>query len=297
MKAAPFLAALALAACGAPGTGLSTIPGDGAGAPRMTNDILGGAPAAKMKVMLFDAPIAGMSGVKVNIGIDGLQLVTVSGSAVPFVTNSKPDVVNLLDLRDHSADFNGSAPAGVYRAVRMLVDSASSNVTFGQMTIPIIWGTPGHPTTAPVVAIDFPCTFALTGFNGPPLQVSLDFNVLHSVKFAHGAIYVQPSVSAAGSAAQIAGSVQNNAGKPVATAAVLAVDVLGHVVNSTVTASDGSFTIHALPAGIYSIQVKNHYVTAVGDTVTAVGADAGAAPSATVILAPNDNVNLSPFVD
>ena len=296
MKAALFLVALALTACSAPGSSLGTIPSE-SGAPRTTNDILGGAPAAKLKLMLFDAPLTGMPGLKVNIGIDGLQLVSITGSAVPFVTNTKPDVVNLLDLQSHSRDFVGSAPIGAYSAVRMLVDSATSNVTIGNMTIPIIWGTPGHPTTAPVVAIDFPCTFALTALTGTPPQISMDFNVLHSVKFSNGAIYVQPSVSAASAAAQVAGTVQNKAGKPVASAAVLAVDALGHVVNSTVTGSNGSYTIHALPPGLYSIQVKNSYVTAVGETITATGADAGAAPATTVILAPNDDVQLHALVD
>ena len=154
MKAALFLVALALTACSAPGSSLGTIPSESSGAPRTTNDILGGAPAAKLKLKLFDAPVTGMPGLKVNIGIDGLQLVTVTGSAVPFVTNSKPDVVNLLDLQSQSRDFEGTAPIRAHRAVRMLVDFASSNVTIGKMTIPIIWGTPGHPTTAPVVAID-----------------------------------------------------------------------------------------------------------------------------------------------
>jgi len=297
MKAALFLAALALTACSAPGSSLGTIPSESSGAPRTTNDFLGGAPAAQMKVMLYDAPIAGMSGVKVNIGIDGLQLVTATGGAVPFVANARRDVVNLLDLQSHSEDFNGKAPIGVYTAVRMLIDSGSSNVTIGKFTIPIHWGSPGNPVSAPVIAVDFPCTFAVTGIPGPPPQISMDFNVLHSVKFANGAIYVQPSVSAASSAAQIAGKVQNQAGMPVSSAAVLAVDMLGHVVNSTITAADGSYAIHALPAGIYTIQVKNNYVTAVGETVTATGADAGAAPSATEVLAPNENVHLPAFVD
>jgi hypothetical protein len=277
MKAAPFLAALALAACSAPGSSLSTIPLDAAGAPRTTHDIFGGAPS--MRVMLYDAPIAGMPGVKVNIAINGVQLVTALGSAVPFVTNEKPEVVNLLDLQKDPEVFNGKAPAGAYTK------------------LPIVWGTPGHATTAPVIAVDFPCSFVLATKQGAPLKVSLDFNILHSVKFANGTIYVKPSVSAAGSAAQVTGMVLNSEGEPVTSAAVLAVDALGRVVNSTITGSDGSFAIHALPAGIYSIQVKNSYVTALGETVTAVGADGGTSPSTTVILSPDDNVKLPAFVD
>ena len=50
----------------------------------------------------------------------------------------------------------------------------------------------------------------------------MDFNVLHSVKYVNGTIYVMPSVTAANAAAQVSGKVQNKAGKPVGTAAVLA---------------------------------------------------------------------------
>ena len=298
MKAALFLAALALAACGAPGSSLGTLPSaESTGAARTTNDILGGAPAAKLSLKLYDAPITGMPGLKVNIGIEGWQLVTATGKAVPFITNSQPDVVNLLDLQRDAKEYDGGAPIGAYTAARLLVDTKTSNVRIGNMTIPIYWGTPGKVTRASVVAIDFPCTFVVTGLLNHAPQISMDFNVLHSVKFANGAIYVQPVVSAAAAAAQVSGQVVSQAGRPVGNAAVLALDALGHVVNSTATGADGSYAIHALPAGLYTIQVKNSYVTAAGDTITATGADAGAMPATSVILAPNDNLDLAPLVD
>jgi hypothetical protein len=297
MKAALFLVALALTACSAPGSSLGTLPSESSSAPRGTNDILGGAPSARMSLMLYDAPVTGIPGLKVNIGIEGWQLVTATGMAVPFETNSHADVVNLLDLQQNAKTYTGAAPIGAYSAARLLVDAKTSNVKIGNMTIPILWGTPGHVSTASVVAVDFPCTFVVTGLLGKGPQISLDFNVLHSVKFANGAIYVQPVVAAANAAAEVEGTVQNQAGKPVASAAVLAVDALGHVVNSTVTSSNGSYTIHALAAGVYSIQVKNSYVTAAGETITATGADAGATPATTVILAPNEDVDLPALVD
>ncbi|HEY0395162.1 MAG TPA: DUF4382 domain-containing protein [Candidatus Elarobacter sp.] len=298
MKAALFLAALTLAACSTPGSSLNAIPSEsGSSVAKTPSVLLGGPPLVRLNVALFDAPLAGMNGVKVNIGIDGVQLVASNGTAVPFVSNQQPDVVNLLDLQNHSENFNGKAPAGSYSVVRVLIDRTSSNVTIGNFTIPIIWGTAAKPLTASVIAVDFPCNFTLLAVNGRPPTVTLDFNVLHSVRFANGRIYVQPTVVAANNAAQVSGSVLNRAGKPVTTAAVLAVDMLGHVVNSTVTASDGSYTIHALPAGIYTIQVKNSYVTAQGDTVTASGADAGAAPSTPAVLAPNDDLDLPTLVD
>jgi hypothetical protein len=297
MKAALFLAALALAACGAPGSGITTLPSESGSAPRATNEILGGAPSARMALMLYDAPITGMPGLKINIGIDGWQLVSATGTAVPFVTNGGPDIVNLLDLQHAPKNYTGTAPLGLYSAARLLVDTKTSNVKIGNLTIPILWGTPGKVTTAPVIAVDFPCTFAVTGLPGPGPQISLDFNVLHSVKFANGAIYVQPVVAAANAAAQIAGRVVNKAGTPVGSAAVLALDPLGRVVNSTATGSDGNYVLHALPAGVYSIQVRNSFVTASGETLTAVGADAGAAPSTSAILTPNDTEQLPALVD
>jgi hypothetical protein len=233
-----------------------------------------------------------MSNVKVNIGIDAVQLLQSDGSAVPFVTNAQPDVVNLLDLQEKSEDFKGNAPIGVYKGVRVLIDTSSSGVKIGNFSIPIVW-----PTTAAVQSVDFPVSYAITGIPGPPPTVTLDFNVMHSVRFANGKIYVQPNVVAANAAAQVKGRVQNRAGKPVSSAAVLAIDALGHVVNSTVTDADGDFNLHALPAGFYTIQVKNSYVTALGDTITAVGADANASPSARAVLGPNDNLNVNTLID
>jgi hypothetical protein len=299
MKAALFLAALTLAACSTPGSALNAIPPESSATSvaKVPSVLLGGPPLAKLEVSLFDAPIAGLNGVKVNIGIDGVQLLDRSGAAVPFVSESQPDIVNLLDLQSHSEDFNGNAPAGTYSGVRMLIDTSSSSVILGKFSIPIVWGSASAPTTAKVIAVDFPCTFTLTQVNLQPPKVTLDFNVLHSVRYVNGRIYVQPTVVAANNAALVSGRVLNQAGKPVTTAAVLAVDALGHVVNSTVTDSGGNYTIHALPAGIYSIQVKNSYVTAQGETITASGADAGAAPSTPAVLAPNENLKLPNLVD
>ncbi len=300
MKAALLLAALGLAACSAPGSTVGSLPAGAIGAPRDANDILGSPPAKyPMQVALFDAPLTGFQNVKVNIGILGVQLLQSSG-AVPFVTNPKADVVNLLELQSHSEDFNGQAPGGQYAGVRMLIDPTSSNVTIGNFRLPIVWGSPGNPTTSPVVAVDFPCSFTLSAANqllGGTAKVTLDFNVMQSVRFVNGTIYVQPSVTAASMAAQLRGVVRNQAGKAVSNATVLALDASGRVVNSTVTLNDGSFALHALPPGLYAITVKNQYVTSAGETITAVNADAGAAPTAYVILSPQDNVNLGALTD
>jgi len=299
MKAVVLLAALALASCSGPVSTLSGLPAGSGSSFKTPSDVLGAPPMLKspLKVSLFDAPVTGIPEIKINIGIDAVQLVNSGGTAVPYVTNAKPDVVNLLDLQNHSEDFDGTAPVGMYSAVRILIDPKTTNVTIGKFVIPILWGTAAQPLTSSVVAVDFPCTFVLSALPGPPPHVTLDFNVLRSVKFANGAIYVQPSVSAASSAAQVKGHVKNAAGKNVANATVLALDALGNVVNNTVTGSDGSFQLHALAAGIYTIQVRNSYVTPLGETITASGNDAGAAPSIPTVLGPNDNLDLHDITD
>jgi carboxypeptidase family protein/uncharacterized protein DUF4382 len=298
-----FLASLAvvltLTACNVSGLSSSAVPGLSGGNPRETQDFLGGAPAAKVRVALFDAPLHNMPGVKVNVALAGVQLLTSTG-ALPFITYSQPQVVNLIDLQHNALTFDGTAPSGQYTGVRLLIESAHSNVTIGAMTIPIIWGSPGHPDTSPVIAVDFRVAFAagqLLSLNTAPTTITLDFNVMQSVRFANGTIYVQPSVTAANAAAQVTGTIKNRAGKPVANASVLATDLTGHVINATATASDGTFVLHALTAGAYTIVVKNTYVTASGETIAATANDAGAAPSQLVVLSPGDNLKLDSLVD
>jgi len=296
MKAALLVAALALTACGSAGSS-STIPGDNGAGPRLRQDLLGRPPAFQLSIALFDAPLANIPNVKVNVGLDGVQLLAASGS-VPFLTNDKPQVVNLLDLQDHALQFNGSAPAGHYTGIRLLVDSANSGVVVGGHTFPIVWGAPGNATTASVVAVDFACAFDLgsIGTNGPT-KITLDFNVMQSVRFVNATFYVEPSVTAANAAGQVAGKVLNRAGKPVSNAAVVALDLSGHTVNSTLTKSDGNYVLHALPPGMYTIAVKNTFVTAGGETITAVNADPGAAPSQAIVLSPEDELELGALVD
>ena len=235
---------------------------------------------------------------KVNVAVAGVQLLTNVG-AVPFISYSQPKVVNLIDLQKNAFTFDGTAPIGSYTGVRMLIETAHSSVVVGNMTIPIVWGAPGQPSTSPVIAVDFNVAFAAGNLlkGNKPTTITLDFNVMQSVRFANGTIYVQPSVTAANAAAQASGTIKNRAGKPVSNASVLAMDLTGRQINVTATGTDGKFVLHALPPGAYTIVVKNSYVTASGETITATGNDAGAAPSQLVVLSPEDQLELDSLVD
>ena len=176
---ASLAVALSLTACNVAGTS-SIVPGS-AGAARETQDLLGGAPAAHIHVALYDAPLNGLPGVKVNVALAGVQLLNSAG-AVPFVSYPQPKIVNLIDLQNNALNFDGNAPAGQYSGVRLLIASAQSNVSIGNMTIPIVWGSPGHPTTSPVVAVDFSVAFAASALPGVEAPtITLDFNVMQSV--------------------------------------------------------------------------------------------------------------------
>ncbi len=145
---------------------------------------------------------------------------------------------------------------------------------------------PGAAVGAPRDARDF--------LGGAPAS---KITLMQSLRFANAGTDVQPSVTAANAAAQVTGTIKNRAGKPVANASVLANDLTGHVINATATAADGTFTLHALTPGAYTIAVKNSYVTASGETITATGNDTGAAPSQFVVLSPGENLQSDSLVD
>jgi hypothetical protein len=292
-----LIATLLLADCTSSGLSSSAVPNAPTSAFRQPLDVLGGAPTKLFPVQLalFDAPIPNAGGAQVNVALEGIQLL--SGTTTSTFSTFRPEKnVNLIALQKGAMRFDGHVPAGPYTGVRLLIDTAKSNVVLFGYKIPIVWGSPGNPSPAAVIAVDFNVAFGVGG-GGGDTKVTLDFNVMESVKFANGAIYVQPSVTAANAAAQAQGRVRNAAGKPVYDATVLALDLSGHIVNSTATAADGTFVLHALPPGQYTIVVQNSYTTSAGTPVNASGNDAGAAPTQSIVLSPEDNLDLGTLID
>lgn len=296
-------AALLLASCSGAGLSSSAVPNAPSSVSRQPLDLLGGAPGRSMSTLhlsLFDAPIPGAAGAQVNVALEGIQLLS-GTNATTFQTFMPEALINLIALQKNPMWFEGKAPDGAYTGVRLLIDTKRSAVVLAGHTFPIVWGSPGNPSTAAVIAVDFNVAFGVGkaggNANNGVTQLTLDFNVMQSIKIVNGTIYVQPSVTAANAAGQANGNVRNAAGKPVDDATVLAVDTSGHVVNSTATASDGSFILHALPPGEYTIVVKNSYTTTAGVLVTASGNDAGAAPTQNVVVSPEENLELDTLID
>lgn len=311
MKAVlPLLAVLGLAACSSlPAVSTSALPGS-TGGTRGASDLLGAAPLKpkKLLVSLFDAPLPG--NLAINIAIDGVQLLN-GNTVTDWESFSSPDVVDLLQLQSSSHDFNDYAPDGKYTGLRMLVDPVASNVTINGMNIPLVWGVSsttsantriGGGTTA-AIPIDFKVNFTVGGTaagasNNGNTHLALDFNVLQSVKFQNGAIYITPSTSAAENPGDVKGSVLNLAGKGVGNATVTLANLNGVVVNVTSTAGNGKFDLHAVPPGTYNITVQNTYMSKSGNAVSASGFDAGVTPpSTTVTVGPEQKLQLDPLTD
>lgn len=327
LSAVALAALIGGSACSAPSGTSSVSPSlaDTQSSVRHTQDTTGGPPVfglpATVVVDLFDAPMALGPNAQVNVAIDGVNVVA-EGTAYPLVSYASPQVVNLLQLQQVADAIQGQLPAGSYSSLELLVDPSQSNVVDNQgNTYPMVfrsgkgrWGwsssrrsaprgtasavrgtedTAGGPPTLYALA----AAVSITAASGNTTDVAVDFNVLESVSIKNGVAYVTANLAAATQPSSVSGVVVNQAGSPVAGATVLATDTNGNVDNTTVTASDGSFTLHALAGGVYTISVDNSYTSASGNTITAIGNDAGAAPSVPIDLAPSDQLNIGTLID
>ncbi|GAC1574075.1 MAG: hypothetical protein NVS3B7_05810 [Candidatus Elarobacter sp.] len=263
--------------------------------------ILGGAPRFTALIRLFDAPLIGATAANAtfNAGIIGVDAIDTKGDSWQLVANATPRIVNLLALQTAPLDLgSGSLPAGTYPSLQLLLDPAKTSVTYNGVLYPARFVVSYHPwwdTTHTIEAVRVPLN--ITGIGSDTVQATLDFNVFQSADLRDGVVYLTPTVAGGIGQPTIAGTVVNNARLPVSNATVTATDSLGVVANTTVTAADGTYHLRGINAGGYTINVKNTFVTNAGVTVNAVGADAGAAPSVYVVVAPNGTVNVTPLID
>lgn len=301
------LAAFVLSACGGSHGTAPAMPGKAItpqahvrhlkGHGRTPQDILGGTPLFTLSLSLFDAPLTGATAF--NAGILGVDAVDANGDSWQLIANNAPQVVNLLDLQSNSLQLgNGSLPAGTYPSVQLLLDPATTTVTSNGQTYPVVFSDPNHPwwdPTQTVEAVSVPLT--VSGNGGDTIGATLDFNVFQSANLDNGVVYLTPTIAAGIASPTINGTVVNQAGAPVANATVIATDASGKVANAAPTAADGTYHIRGINPGGYTISVANTYTTNAGVTVTASGADDGAAPSTYVVLGPNSQTTLPALRD
>lgn len=284
-------AAIALASCGG-GSGSSTVAGS-------TSTM------STMNVAMVDAPFAtsGITVTAINLGI--LKVEVVGGGAAPtaFVTNTTPQVVNILNFTSVSAplSFVGPIPAGTYSQVRFVLDTATTTISYTDsngaahqnvaLTIPSAT-TNGNGNSTSTDSGDGQGTagvkvnVALTAVAGTTYGFVIDFNALHSIVVTgNGQFMMKPVLVATAQAISgaIAGTVKNQAGTTAVSGAEVDAVQGGTTINSTITAADGTFTINALPAGAYTLVVQNSYMlTGNTTTNTAVGFDASVGASLNV---------------
>lgn len=308
---AAVLAAFVLSACGGSHGTTPATPGKAVTSQthvrhlkdhgRKPHDILGGTPSFSLSLMLFDAPLIGATAAnsQFNAGILGVDAIDANGDSWQLIANDTPQVVNLLELQTTSLQLgSGALPAGTYPSVQLLLDPATTTVTYGGQTYPVVFSDPNHPwwdPTQTVEAVTIPLT--VSGNGGELIGATLDFNVFQSANLDNGVVYLTPTVAGGVASPTINGSVVNQAGAPVSNATVIATDSSGKVANTAPTAADGTYHIRGINPGGYTISVANTYTTNAGVTVSATGADDGAAPSTYVVLGPNSQTSLPALRD
>lgn len=296
------------AACSAGhGSSAALLPAAGAKAPqhhvrhmksdRQTKDLIGG--TLNLALGLLDAPLLGDPNAKLNVAIQGVDAIDANGDSWQLIANGSEQMVNLIELQTNALNLgNGSLPAGTYPTLELLLDNQNMSATIFGQTYPVHIVTPEHPwwdSTQTVQAVDIPLN--ISGSAGQSISATLDFNVFQSANFVDGVVNLTPTVVGGLGSPSIKGTVLNAAGAPVSSATVVATDSNGHVANVTATAADGTFLLHGINPGGYTVSVQNTYTTAAGATVTASGADAGASPSTYVIVGPSDAANVGTLSD
>jgi hypothetical protein len=271
---------------------------------RRPQDILGGAPSIRLfniSISLFDAPLIGATAgnAQFNAGILGIDAIDATGDSWQLIASDAPQVVNLLALQSSSLEMgSGALPVGTYPSIQLLLDPATTTVTYNGQTYPARFTDPNHPWWDPaqtVEAVNVPLT--ISGNDGESLNATLDFNVFQSANLADGVVYLTPTVAGGMGSPTINGTVANAAGQAVSNATVIATDSHGVVANTTLTAADGSFHLRGINPGGYTVSVMNTSTTKAGVTVTASGADDGAAPSAYAVVGPNTQLTLATLRD
>ena len=257
-----------------------------------------------LSIAMVDAPFAqsGVTVTAVNLGITKVEAIG-AGQPVVIASFATPNVVNILNYTAQTSPLTfptGTIAAGSYSQLRFVLDSATTTIGYTDAsgvahtaTLSVPSATAGGFGSATSTdsgdgqgTAGVKVNVSLAAAAGSSYGFLLDFNAAQSIVSANGNYLMKPvivatSVATAGS---IAGAVKNAAGLPVAMAEVDAVQN-GTTINSSVTAADGTFTINAVPAGSYTLVVKNTYATQAGAQVTATGFDANLGATVTIATA------------
>ena len=266
-----LLAVLALAACGGGGSSTGATVPAGPGTSAMTIGMVDG-----------QLQMSGDTITAVTLGIDKVEVVGNGSQPAVVTTYSTPNQVNLLSLTSPASPltFTGTIPAGTYSQIRLLLDTATTTITYtdsggvshtAPLSVPSATGPAnGLGSGSSADNGDGPGTagvkvnVSLNAQSGNSYGFLLDFNAGQSIVLTgNGTFMMKPVIVATAQnlAGSLSGTVKNAVGAAVQSAEVEAIQGTT-VVNAGVTDASGNFTINALPAGSYTLKILNSYQTA-----------------------------------
>ncbi|GAC1424041.1 MAG: hypothetical protein NVSMB5_17940 [Candidatus Velthaea sp.] len=254
---------------------------------RDTKTSYGGVPTA---LCITDAPNFG-PGAQVNLAIVAVNARS-GGTAYPVVQYSTPLVINVLNYMTTALSLgNFTLPALAYDGVEYVVDASKSTVVADGVTYPVVFGQFSSRTfTASgsnLGTFYFPSPADAT--TGTAVNFLMEFSASHWVSLRNGIAEVSPrgNATVTDRAAVIVGTVINLAGTAVSGATVAALDSTGKRVRLTRSHADGTFELHAIDGGTYSVVVYNAYAPDDSDeTIYATGNDPGASVTVPSVMVP-----------
>lgn len=275
------VASALLAACGG---GSGTTPSTASAAGNST-----------LSIALVDGPFRTSGGTvtELHLKIAKVEAVGAGGGVQTIATYSPSTDVDLMQHLTASTalSFPGATiPAGTYSQIRFVLDTSSASNTYMvlngsavDLSIPSATSA-GFGNNSSTDSGDGAGTSGVkvnlknfTAAAGQTYGFVVDFNAAESIVSAgsSGQWLMKPVLVATSQATSgsISGTVKNNAGTGVSNAEVLAEDGSGNTINSGVTDANGNFNINALPAGTYTLVVKNSWTSQGGSAQTATGAD------------------------
>lgn len=253
-------------------------------------DTLGGGPLmSALNILLCDAApqLGGKTLSHLYLGIWRID-VTSNGQTGTLSSFTSPNVIDVLAYQGGASAQIGSnsVPTQQYDRLTFVVDLASSRAVFSDGSTSALGFLTNTTTRSSakagaststiadgVNAVDIISNQPFTVPVGQPQSVRVDFNAFESLAMQSGTLVTNPALflAPAASAGEIQGTVVNKFGSPVRNATVVAIDANGNVGNTTLTDSNGSFTMSTLSAGAYQLTVYNTYTNAAGQQYQASG--------------------------
>jgi len=230
---------------------------------------VGTIPTYTTTVAVTDAPLFGVSAI--NLAIMGVN--AYSGNvSTPIVSYQSDVIVNVLNYQSSALALGGAPiPVQAYDGLQLVIDPSQSSIVANGVTLPLAFGAIINaaflPSGSGPQVINYAMPFTPGSSTG---SLIIDFNAEQSLRTSNGAYQAAPVLAGVlqSNAAVIEGSLVSASGAPVQGATAV-VQSNGQVVAVAPSDANGNFTVHAIPAGNYTVTIENAFTTAAGMQVFA----------------------------